>query len=224
MKSLNLQRLAAIALGIVSAGCVTSPSTPRIDNIPMYGQPEISRPEVFRKADEDFIKKASAGFKGNREAASRAWAAEGDRFLSELNVDYAMRRYNQSWLLDPNNFQPHWGFGRVMVQTDRFTEGIRHLETAKKLCNDNYQKVALLSNLGVAHSFVGNFQLANRQFQASATLDPTYANAWLRWSQSLYREGSFADAWRKLKQARSLGGDAPDAYLRDLSQKMPEPW
>jgi len=36
--------------------------------------------------------------------------------MSEGNLDYAMRRYNQSWLLNPNNYQPYWGFGRILLQ------------------------------------------------------------------------------------------------------------
>ena len=205
------------------AGCATSTTEPRIDNVPMYGQPATPRPEALQKADEDFIKKAAAGFGGSREAASEAWYAEGDRFMRELNLDYAMRRYNQAWLLDPNNYQPYWGFARVMVQTDRFGEAVQYFETARKLCNDNYQKVALLSDAGVAYSFSGNFQIANERFQESTALDQKYTNAWLRWSQSLHREGNYAEAWSKLKQVRLLGGRVPEAYLRALSAKMPEP-
>jgi tetratricopeptide (TPR) repeat protein len=189
----------------------------------MYGQPAMPRPEALQKADEDFVKKASAGFGGSREAASRAWAAEGDRFLSELNLDYAMRRYNQSWLLNPANYQPYWGFARVMVQSDRFTDAIRYFEMAEARCDDRYQKVALLSDMGTAHSFARNFRLANEQFRKSTTLDPNYASAWLRWSQSLYREGNYAEAWDKLKRARSLGGGVPEPFIRELRAKMPEP-
>jgi Tfp pilus assembly protein PilF len=189
----------------------------------MYGQPEIARPEALRKTDEDFIREASSGFGGSRQAASKAWAAEGDRFLRERNLDYAMRRYNQSWLLDPNNYQPHWGFGRVMVQLDKFNEAITHFETAKKLCDDQYQRVALLSDSGVAYAFARNFALANEQFRQSTTIDPKYPNSWLRWSQSLYSEGNYADAWAKLKQARALGASIPDSFTRALGEKMPEP-
>jgi len=35
-------------------GCATESRT-RIDNIPMYGQPAIERPDVLKKADEDFF-------------------------------------------------------------------------------------------------------------------------------------------------------------------------
>ena len=219
----SLQRIALISLAIVITSCATSTPGPRIDNVPMYGQPGTPRPEVLQKADEDFIKNASAGFGGSREIASEAWYTQGDRFMTERNLDYAMRRYNQSWLLDPNNYQPYWGFARVMVQTDRFDEATQYFETARKLCDDNYQKVALLSDAGVAYSYSGNFQLANKRFQESTELDSKYANAWLRWSRSLHREGNYAEAWSKLQQARLLGSRAPEAYLRDLSEKMPEP-
>ncbi len=214
------------ALVATIAGCATGPTgptRPRIDNVPMYGQPAIPRSTALRQADEDFIKKAASGFGGSREAASKAWYAEGDRFLRQLNLDYAMRRYNQAWLLNPNSYRPYWGFARVMVQTDRFNEAIQYFETAKKLCDDNYQRVALLSDAGIAYSLAGNFQLANQQFQESTALDPKYENAWLRWSQSFYREGKYAEAWNKLKRARSLGAHIPEAFSQDLNQKMTEP-
>lgn len=96
---------------IAVSGCATGPTEQRIDNIPMYGQPEIPRPDFLKKADEDFIKQATSAI-GSREAASKAWYAEAERFMSQGNLDFAMRRYNQSWLLDPNNYQPYWGFAR----------------------------------------------------------------------------------------------------------------
>jgi hypothetical protein len=82
----TLKHIALISLAIVIVGCATSETGSRIDNVPMYGQPTTPRPEALHKADEDFIKKASAGFGGSREAASKAWYAEGDRFLRELNL------------------------------------------------------------------------------------------------------------------------------------------
>jgi len=218
-----VRRIAPLVLVVAIEGCATAPAGPRIDNIPMYGQPGIPRPEALRQADEDFINKASAGFGGSREAASKAWNAEGERFLRELNFDYAMRRYNQAWLLNPNNYQSYWGFARVMVQTDQLSEAIQQFEKAIALCDDNYQKVALLSDAAVAYSESGTFQRANRLFKESTALDPKYEKAWYRWSQSSFRERNYSEAWSKLRQARALGAKVSEAYLRDLRQKMPEP-
>jgi len=135
---------------LLLAGCAT-PSGERIDNIPMYGQPEIPRSEVLKKADEDFINQAVAGL-GSREVASRAWATEADKYMAEGNLDFAMRRYNQSWLLNPLNYQTYWGFGRVMLERGKVDEAIDHLEKAKQLSDDQYQKVALLADTATAYS------------------------------------------------------------------------
>lgn len=218
------------------SGCATVPSEQRIDNIPMYGQPDIPRSEFLKESDEDFIKQASSGFEGSRETASKAWFSEAERFMREGNLDYAMRRYNQSWLLNPNNYQPYWGFGRVMLERDKIDESIQFLEKAVKLCDEPYQKVAIISDIGTAYSQKAEripsgmpqeraryFSSANQRFSESTKLDSKYGNAWYRWSQSLYREGKYAEAWEKLKEARSLNVSISSAYVKDLGQKMPEP-
>ena len=116
---------------IAVSGCATGPTEQRIDNIPMYGQPEIPRPDFLKKADEDFIKQATSAI-GSREAASKAWYAEAERFMSQGNLDFAMRRYNQSWLLDPNNYQPYWGFARGAFLDEEGNEIVPHGKVGRR--------------------------------------------------------------------------------------------
>lgn len=232
----RIYSLAAFLFGLVLllGGCATTSGT-RIDNIPMYGQPKIERPEILKKADEDFIKQATSGF-GSREAASKAWHAQAEKFMQEDNLDYAMRRYNQAWLLNPNNYQPYWGFARIVAEQDKLDDAIAYLEKAKSLCDDNYQKVALLSDAGSIYSYKADsipkerraeriryFALADRNFLESTGLDPKYSDAWLRWSHSNFREGKYTEAWERLKKARSLGAKETPIYLKALEEKMPEP-
>lgn len=219
-------------IGLLS-GCVTTSGT-RIDNVPMYGQPALERPEVLKRADEEFIKQASEGL-GGREKASVAWWMEGDKYIREGNLDYAMRRYNQSWLLNPNSFRPYWGFGRVLLEQGQLDESIKHLEKANQLVDDEYQKVALLTDTASVYSVKANnsvngsnertkyFSLANRYFEESAKLDPTYPNSWRSWARSLYFEGRFAEAWQKVNAARSRGAQFPPQFIKSLEEKMPEP-
>lgn len=216
-----------IAAVSILSGCVSSGGT-RIDNIPMYGQPEVVRPDFLKKADEDFINKAAAGL-GSREEASKAWYAQGERFMSEGNLDYAMRRYNQSWLLNPNNYQPYWGFGRILLQQGKGDDAIGFLEKAEVLIDDQYQKVALLTDLGSAYSYKAKEQVsfyakANDKFAESIALDPSYPNSWRRWAYSLYEQGSYKEAWDKVKKAQSLNARPfPPAFLASLRAKAPEP-
>jgi tetratricopeptide (TPR) repeat protein len=201
----------------------------------MYGQPSVSRPDILRRADEDFVKQATAAF-GSREAASKAWWLQGEKFMNDGNLDFAMRRYNQSWLLNPDNYQPYWGFGRVLGMRNKVDEAIGFLEKAKSLCNDSYQKVALISDLGATYSFKAGtltsereteiahyFELANNYFVESTNLDPAYSGAWLRWAHSLYRQAKYAEAWEKLHTARKLGEKNVENFIKQLEQKMPEP-
>ncbi len=188
-KSLSSQFLiaAVFAVGLLS-GCVTTDGT-RIDNVPMYGHPALERPEALKRADKEFIKQASESL-GGREKASVAWWVEGDKYMREGNLDYAMRRYNQSWLLNPNSFRPYWGFGRVLLEEGQFEESIKHLEKANQLVDDEYQKVALLTDTASVYSVKANnsasgsnertkyFSLANRLFEESTKRDPTYPNSW----------------------------------------------
>lgn len=229
--------LVILALGLMAVvNWARASDGQRIDNIPMYGQPAISRPDFLKKADEDFIKEASEIF-GSREAASKAWSAQADRFIAKGDFDFAMRRYNQSWLLNPNNYQPYWGFGRLVLQAGKFDAAVEYLEISKQLCDDQYQKVALLADLGAAYSTKAEhiptdekgererlFALANESFVESTTLDPTYGNSWRRWAMSLYEQGNFVGAWEKVKRARLQNARPfPPAFLQSLEKQLPEP-
>jgi tetratricopeptide (TPR) repeat protein len=225
----------SVFAALILAGCVATGDT-RIDNIPMYGAPSIQRPDELKRADEGFIRQASEGL-GGRKKASQAWALQGDKFMGEGNLDFAMRRYNQSWLLDQNNYQAYWGFGRVMLQRGKVEEAIQHLEKSKQLVEDQLQKAALLSDLGSAYSVQAEnaasgsaqdrarlFLMANQCFSESTALDPSYGNSWRRWAMSLYEQENYAGAWEKVKRARKENArPLPAAFIRALEQKMPEP-
>ncbi len=231
----------ATALTSLFSGCGTpvGPTGPhtRIDNVPMYGQTALPRPDFMKEADAAFIKKAASGFGGDRKAACVAWCEVGDQFFNKLNLDYAMRRYNQGWLLDRESYLPFWGFGRVLLQQDKFQEAIIHFETALSHCNDPVQKPALLSDCGSTYSFMAQytpdlsaqgkaaiFSKANACFEQSTALNPKNGNAWKRWAMSLHREGNFVEAWAKVKHARDVSVSSfPPAFLSALEKDMAEP-
>lgn len=191
----------------------------RIDNVPMYGQPEESRSPEQLKADQDFIETASKEF-GGSEKASTIWYLKGDEYFSQKNYDYAMRRYNQSWLLNPDNYQPYWGFGRVMLQINEFKRSVTYFKSAKELVDDDFQKVALLGDYGAALSYAAVnekdktkkdelFMLAEQQFRESTALDSEYGNTWRQWAFSLWQQGKNGTAQKKLVVAESLGSPYP---------------
>ncbi len=228
----------ALATGLLPlAGCASISSVQQTnDQLPMYGQPAITRSDDLKKADDEFIKQSIIPI-GTQETASKVWNAQGNAYMNRGNVELAMRRYNQSWLLNPNNYQPYWGFGRVTLQRGKFDEAIGYFEKAKQLCDDQFQKVALLSDAGTAYAVKaektdkGNvaertrlYALAYDHFKQSVAMDPKYDNSWRNWAWTLHLEGKDAEAGEKIKEARSVVGHKfPPEFLRDLEQKLQEP-
>jgi len=222
----NIWTIAFLLGFLVLTGCMTSGGNKtRIDNIPMYGQPEIVRPDALKQVDQDFIAKVEKEL-GSREEASKRWWAQGEHFMSQGNIDYAMRRYNQSWLLDPSNYQPYWGFARVMLEQGKLDKGLTYLEKAEKLINDNFQKVALLSDMGTAYTYKGQsdktyFSKANSKFKESISIDPKYPDSWRRWAYSLYEQGKYTEALEKVEKAKSLNSQPfSPKFISDLNAKL----
>ncbi len=196
--------LTVIFAGVLVAGCAMAPPEKKIDTVPMYGQPEIPRPDFLKKADEDFVREAVAGL-GSREKASHVWWLQGEEFVNKGDLDCAMRRYNQAWLLNPNSYRPYWGFARIRIEQGQYDDSIHYCERAKQLIDDDYEKVALLTDCGSMYSAKANslsatdttgrssfFSLANEQFKQAIAMDATYGNAYRRWAISLFRQEQYA--------------------------------
>jgi len=224
-----------VLLPIVLAPHVTAqPLSKRIDNLPLYGQPNIERSAEMRKLDEEFIATAVAGL-GTRERASDAWWAEGERFVAERNFDYAMRRYNQAWLLNPSGFKPWWGIARVLMESGRPDEAQMFFARAISLVNDKFQEPAVITD--AANSYVAiarrsedaqakheMFAKADELYAKALVVDPEYGNAYKRSAMSFYYQGKYAAAWKMLREAeRRPSVVVPRAFVDDLARAMPEP-
>jgi tetratricopeptide (TPR) repeat protein len=234
-------RALIIALVVAALRCFLTPGgaeaqSDGADNLPMFGQPTIARPENLKKADEAFIRDNALRF-GNRNAGSNILAGQGWTALRAKQSETAMQRFNQAWLLNPKNFRVFWGFGALMSERGRLAEALEYLETARELIDDPAQRVALLCDLGTVYSEhatrlpadrqlerAQNFVLANSRFTESLENDPKYAMSWREWALSLYEQERYSEAWIKVKQARENRAEPfPPDFIKKLSAKMPEP-
>ena len=87
-----------------------------IDQLPMYGNKP--KTDAQKKADEEFIQlvqKEMSLSKGAEHQVKRGWEAFYDRDNAT-----AMKRFNQAWLLNPNNADIYWGFGDVLGSENKF--------------------------------------------------------------------------------------------------------
>ena len=206
------------------------------DTLPMFGQPKVARSPAQKQADEAFIRDNTLRYK-TRQAASSAFATQGWTAVRAKQLDAAMQRFNQAWLLNPKNYSAFWGFGAIVSERGRISEAIEYLETARELIDDPAQRPALLADLGNLHSEYAtrlspdkqleraqHFVMANSRFTESLENDPKFASGWREWAISLYDQERYSEAWVKAKRARELNAEpfSPE-FLKKLSAKMPEP-
>ncbi len=228
--------LVLLATPCLAAEVLEDADVPMISRVPMYGQPEQPRPAPFKQADEDLVRGALEDCKGDHRAASNMFWILGESFMGEGKLNLALSRYNHSWLLDSSNYQPFWGFGRVLLRRLDLDGAIKYLEEARRLCGDSIPNPALLAELGTAYSRRAALRdrdhpgaraldvtRADESFEQALRVDPEYSNGWILWARCLVREGRYADAWDKIATVRRLGMDAPEPFLKELSDDMPEP-
>jgi tetratricopeptide (TPR) repeat protein len=219
-----------------SSGAASAAQDTNPDALPMFGQPAITRPDELKKADELFIATAIAKY-GNRNAASRASVAQGWSAIRSGNPAMALRRFNEGWLLNPENPGAFWGFGAVLSEQGRLAEAIKQLETSRGLMKDEKQLVQLLADIGAVRSAyaaglprdqelerVQQFSAANQRFAESLEIDSEYARSWRAWAISLYEQERYSEAGIKAARAMELKAEPfPADFLGKLNSKLADP-
>lgn len=213
-----------------------STSTKPINLIPMYGYPNVEKTVGQKKADEEFIKTIVAN-SGSRAKGAKEFAAWGWVERRKGNIDNAMRRFNQSWLLDPNYYQPYWGFGVISLVKKSPAKAAVYFEKALNLIDDDKEKARLLVDAAKAYAWQGSnfkktdtvksdlsYKKANTLIETALNADPKYGNAYY-YGAFIYRDqGDYRKAWGIVKKARASGSyHFKPKFIDALSEQMPEP-
>lgn len=220
---------------LVFAGCVVVANDPRlrsIDQLPMYGGLDRSTVPELKKADEALIESASSAF-GGRERASKQWVEQGFAFYKRDELDMAMRRFNQAWLLDPKNPEVYWGFGAVMHDRGMAFGAYDMNLRAYKL---GFRDSSFLADLGrvaalrtveakdLSPEQRATFIAESEAFYEEAVKSGTQLGyIYDSWSSAKYWVADYVGAWEKVKTARSHGAAQNTRFLAILGEKMPEP-
>lgn len=104
--------------------------------IPMYGNTGSidKRTDRLKTADENFIQSATNNGQISRENASMYYAITGGwGFYFQKDYETSMKRFNETWLLNSDNYQSFWGFGLLLVEQNKFDEAIKMFERSLEL-------------------------------------------------------------------------------------------
>lgn len=120
----------------------------KIDQLPMYGGYNRNTQPQLKQADEALIHKATSAA-GSREKAAEAFVRRGFAYYYQGDLSNAMRRFNQAWLLNPNNPDAHWGFAGVYAEQGKTCEARTLLDKVLALGVDKAEWYADAARLDV---------------------------------------------------------------------------
>lgn len=233
---IKFRLMVVLAASLLLSACLaTMPGKEgaRIDEVPMYGGIDRSQYPVLKAGDEKFIADVSAQF-GSRERASILWVNQGYKFYHQDQLGMAMRRFNQAWLLNPNNSEVYAGFAAVMSEQGKECEAMQMMEKTLAMPHYEFQGiypdagriVTLCSVRDKTLSSEGKAKLWARSeelYKKGEQVEPNKQYLYDSWATAYYWQGKYADAWTMVAKARQFGGETPKRFLGMLQAKMPQP-
>ena len=218
-----------------------------INEVPMYGGK--SSPEMT-KANEEFVATMVKHF-GSKEAGAKDSLKRGYDLLAQGNPLMAVRRFNQAWLLTPNNGEVFLGFGAALLWQGKYEESVKYYtKAAEMLPNDGelLADFALLylhwaNNRAKPKDFLGLDYIYKEEYapkwkaevaqyldksieisERASRLAPKDEGVYVVWATALYAKGDYAGAWEKVKVAEQLGGTKLlPKFMKVLNKKMKRP-
>ncbi|WP_447777218.1 tetratricopeptide repeat protein [Variovorax boronicumulans] len=208
----------AIAAALLLTAAAASADPLPINQLPMYGGRQ--KTEEMKNADADFIasmeKRGLSRAEGAKQALGRGWAAWGKKDMTT-----AMARFNQAWLLDPENGNVYHGFALIMADRDGTTSEVERLF-----------RVATSKQKVDAEVFVdyGKFLWMQKRLDESQAelnkalrISPMARNARAHMAFVHYLKNDFASACTWAREAR-INGDALEAgFPEDMCRRADKP-
>ena len=202
------------------------------DLIPMYGGMGRASNQAIKEGDEEFIANVVEEF-GTRQNAAKAFVEIAFRLYRKNDLSTSMRRFNQAWLIDPQNPEVYWGFASVQYDIGANCSAMKMTEHALRL---GFSNPEFLADAGMMHGLcpLGSgefsdeqeniyFEKSNALFEKAVSIVSTNPYIYDKWGQALYWRGDYRGAWSKVFLIRKYGGEPHPQFLNALREKMPEP-
>lgn len=215
-----------------------------INLLPMYGaeyEPYIKKTEAQKENDKKFIESIVKS-EGSRKLGAKHFSTAGWVMLKNGDFKTAMMRFNQAWLLDPDYYQPYWGFGALMLNDEKPEKAITYFEKAIKridadMLDEAKEKPPLFVDAARAYAWQASilkesgakksavlYGNANKLIDDALRMNPKYGNAYKIGGVIACEEGNYERAWDIVKKSRNIGGyDFDEKFIAELSAAMPEP-
>lgn len=189
--------------------------------LPKYGnQPKT---EEQQKADEILVKDYLAQA-GTHRKASELLIKLGFNYLYKNDPKTAMFRFNQAWILDPNNENVFWGFGGVYSTLGDFDNALVQYEDGLKInpksSNIITDKATIFMTMYMKSGKRENINAAIKLFNQSHNIDPKNQNTLFKMSVCYYLIDDCTNAKKHYLECKKLGGKPiTTEYTNALNEK-----
>ncbi len=197
------------------AGCAhADPVSPHIELLPMYGTDEgVQKTEAMRAADEQFI--ATILGKGyTRETGARKSIELGWSYFLKGDRDTAMKRFNQAWLLNPQNGDAIHGMAVVCAERHCKPEKVESL--FKRAIAQPEVRVAAFVDYGRFLWMSGRRDDALALLRRSLEIDPKARDARRHMALIDFELSKTIEACQLAKDAQANGDDMPPNVIAQL--------
>ncbi len=195
--------------------------------LPKYGK--LPKEDWQKAADAAFIKATDEEFHGDRKKASMDAASRGWQYLAAGDLDNAMRRFNQAWLLNNNNGYALWGMAAVEANSGKFKESLELFGEAEKLVgseiNFSVDYAKAIGSAGVALNDDALVKDAFDRFERIYQKAPQNTLNLQNWAIILASKERYAEAWSKVKLAEATPdkNKLDSSFVTALEARMPRP-
>jgi tetratricopeptide (TPR) repeat protein len=202
--------------------------TPKnINLMPKYGLVQKNKAQLA--ADKELFTAIDKQYKGDRKKAAEDAAMRGWQFLRKGDMETAMKRFNQAWLLDSKNGKALWGMAAIQGNTGKMDESLQLFSEAEQFeGNDIDFAVDQARAIGLAAMATKNEVLITEAFHRYEQLYKRVPRNILNlqnWAIALYYTGNYTKAWEKIKMAETAprGNELDKRFIAELQSKMPRP-
>ncbi len=195
--------------------------------LPKYGGlPETA---IEKEINAKFISVMDEDYHGDRKKASMDMAMRGWQYLAAGDLDDAMRRFNQAWLLNKKNGTALWGMAAIQASSGKYDDSLKLFAEAEKFVgseiNFSVDYARTVGMAGVERKDDTLLKDAFDRFERIHQKAPQHTKNLQNWAMTLFGIGKYSEAWAKVKLAEATPNkDQLDPrFLAALQSRMPCP-
>jgi len=145
-------------------------SQQKVDNTkPMFGEAE--KDERYKKVDDEFRQSALQKF-GNVDNAVNDYVKNAWALFHHNDLETAMKRFNQAWLLNPEFPDAYFGFAALLEMQGKNVEATRFYALGAKKDRDNRRTIVCYQRIAECKEQLGDIQGALNALSKLKTLNP----------------------------------------------------